>query len=560
MKLAFAPRSFRMRIMLLSVSISAAILLGFGWRTWHLLHSLTGLERLDGEMKALARNQLASPRRDGGWGAFEDSLQYLSELDPSRAFAFVVAGRDGEERRRSATWPAALASSAILDAVPLDAVPPMEQDFFHSPDFRGPPGPLDGPPDFNGFGPPAGPPNGPPEFMRPERGEPQAGGNPGVGPGGPAPGFGRGDRPERASVFGQGQGPRSWPSESFPVKELLFQTRTEGDRSWRVAVLASPRDILVIAADLEPFFAETGALRDTFLAIFALAMVAIGAGGWFLAQRALKPVHALIAAAESITAQELERRLPEQGSSEEFDRLNRVFNRMLERLDRSFKQATRFSADAAHELKTPLTILQGQLNQALQEAQPGSPLQQKLGQLLEEVQRLTVIIRRLLLLSLADAGRLKVTLAPVALDTFLESIIEDVEILAPELEVKSELSTGIVVEADAALLQQAVQNLVNNAIKYNVPDGKIHFSLFRQEGKVRLTVANTSRGIAAEDRKRVFHRFYRGDPAHSREVDGLGLGLSLAREIVRSHHGKLWLADAPEGWVLFVLELPEARV
>jgi heavy metal sensor kinase len=323
-------------------------------------------------------------------------------------------------------------------------------------------------------------------------------------------------------------------------------------------VLASPRDVLVIAADLEPFFAETGALRDTFLAIFALAMVAIGAGGWFLAQRALKPVNALIAAAESITAQELERRLPEQGSLEEFDRLNRVFNRMLERLDRSFKQATRFSADAAHELKTPLTILQGQLNQALQEAPPGSPLQQKLGQLLEEVQRLTVIIRRLLLLSLADAGKLKITLAPLALDTFLESIIEDVEILAPELQVKSELSKGIVVQADAALLQQAVQNLVNNAIKYNVPDGQIQFGLFRQDGNVRLTVANTSRGIAEEDRKRVFHRFYRGDPAHSREVDGLGLGLSLAREIARSHHGKLWLAEAPQGWVLFVLELPEA--
>ncbi len=557
MKLAFAPRSFRMRIMLLSVSISATIFLGFGWRTWHLLHSLTGLERLDGEMKALARNQLASPRRDGGWGAFEDSLQYLSELDPSRAFAFLVAGRDGTERRRSATWPPALASGAILGEIALDTLPPMDQNFFRSPDFRGAPGVFDGPPDPNSFGPPIGP----PEFRPPDRPAPRdpvAGGIPGGDPGNVGPGLGRGDDVQRGPGSRQPQGPRSRPDERFPVSELLFVTRTIGDQSWRVAVLASPRDILVIAADLEPFFAETGALRDTFLVIFALAMVAIGAGGWFLAQRALKPVNALIAAAESITAQELERRLPEQGSSEEFDRLNRVFNRMLERLDRSFKQATRFSADAAHELKTPLTILQGQLNQALQEAPPGSPLQQKLGQLLEEVQRLTVIIRRLLLLSLADAGKLKVTLAPLALDTFLESIIEDVEILAPELDVKSELSPGIVVEADAALLQQAVQNLVNNAIKYNVPDGKIRFGLFRQDGKVRLTVANTSRGIAEEDRKRVFHRFYRGDPAHSREVDGLGLGLSLAREIVRSHHGKLWLAEAPEGWVLFVLELPEA--
>jgi two-component system heavy metal sensor histidine kinase CusS len=178
--------------------------------------------------------------------------------------------------------------------------------------------------------------------------------------------------------------------------------------------------------------------------------------------------------------------------------------------------------------------------------------------LLEEVQRLTVIIRRLLLLSLADAGRLKVHFGPLDMGAFLESIIDDVEILAPGLHVNRELAADIRVEADAALLQQAVQNLANNAIKYNVPDGRINFELFRHEGKIRFTVSNTSKGIAEEDRKRVFHRFYRGDPAHSREVDGLGLGLSLTREIVRSHHGTLWLADAPEGWVLFVMELPEA--
>lgn len=534
MKRTFVPRSFRVRIMLLSVTISGTILLGLGWRTWHLLHSLTGLERLDGEMKALARNQLASPRRGGDWPAFEDALKYLSELDSSRSFAFLAADRNREERFHSVNWPDELSSHEILAGVNLDALPPSDPRGAGRFGPDGPPFVLNAPP----------PPGGEhvPQFRRDARPDGPGGRN------GEGPGFFEG-RPG-APGFGQG------PIESLPVVELGFRTWSERRRSWRVAVLASPRDILVVAADLTPFYAEAHALRNTFLVVYVTAMLAIGVGAWFLAQRALRPVNALIAAAESITAQELERRLPEKGAGEEFDRLNQVFNQMLERLDRSFKQATRFSADAAHELKTPLTILQGQLNQALQEAPPGSAIQQKLGHLLEEVQRLTVIIRRLLLLSLADAGRLKVSLLPIALDPFLGSIIDDVEILAPDLKVTSELTPGITVLADAALLQQAVQNLVNNAIKYNIADGEIKFGLFRQGDTIRFTVANTSEGISAEDRKRVFHRFYRGDPAHSREVDGLGLGLSLAREIVRSHNGKLWLAEAPEGWVMFVMELP----
>lgn len=514
---AFKPRSFRMRLLLLSVSISTAILLGFGAWTWQLLYGLTGLDRLDGEMKALGRSQLSVPRRGGDWSPFEDLLGSLAQLNPTHAFAFAVIGRDGRTRYQSAQWPESLPLDRLLDPAFLPAMPEPEPDFQDPPRERRR---LDGG----------------------RAGNPEAP----AGPGRRAP-WGEGPRPGLGG-----------PPPVMPVREIAVKTIAAGDSRWRANVMANPHDLLIVAADLVPFYAEVNALRRTSLLVFALALFCIGAGGWFLAHRALRPVEALIAAAESITAQGLDQRIPEGETAEEFARLNRVFNNMLERLDRSFKQATRFSADAAHELKTPLTILQGQLNQLLQEAPDGSPLQQKLGQLLEEVQRLSVIIRRLLLLSLADAGRIKVNLEPVALDEFLATIIEDVEILAPDLTVKADLAAGVTVGADKTLLRQAVQNLVNNAIKYNVPGGTIRFELFRHEGKVRFTVANTSQGIPEEARKRVFHRFYRADPAHSRDVDGVGLGLSLAREIVRSHGGKLWLADAPAGWVMFVMELSEA--
>jgi two-component system heavy metal sensor histidine kinase CusS len=560
------PRTFRMRLTLLSVSLSAAILLGFGGWCWRLLYSYTGLDRLDGEMRGLARNQLAVPRPGGDWDSFQDALDYLGDLDPSRVFAFTVLAPDGGVQFRGDRWPEELIPETLVD-LSTTRLPPRP-DWFRD-DFgfgQGRPG-LRG---ARGFSPRAEDGRRPrdaagdaPAFrenVRMPDARPPVNG-PGAPPAAPIPM----DRPAR-EVPGffpplDGVGPMGpgGPPDGVPrldVVELANFTRVTDNGSWRISVLANPFGALVLVADLTPFHAEANALRNAFLAVLIAALVSIGAGGWFLAQRALRPVDQLVAAAEMITVRELDRRLPEEGATLEFARLNRVFNAMLERLDRSFKQATRFSADAAHELKTPLTVLQGQLNQLLQEAPPGSPLQQRLGRLLEEVQRLSVIIRRLLLLSLADAGRITVNLAPIALDEFLESIIEDAEILAPDLAISHRLEPGLVVAADEALLQQAVQNLVNNAIKYNVPEGKIRIELFRYAEHVRLTVSNTSTGIAEADRKRVFHRFYRGDPAHSRAIDGVGLGLSLAREIVRAHHGKLWLADAPEGWVMFILELP----
>lgn len=512
------PHSFRMQVMLLSVSISTVILLGFGGWAWHMLRGLTGLDRLDGEMKALGRTQLSVPQRDGEWVAFEEVLDYLAQLDPPRDIVFAVLDRDGQLRYQSAYWPSTLAVEELMDRELLSFMPPPEAG--RGPTFRG----RDRSPGDGRRGP--------------------------MGPGF-RPGMEEGGRGEELRGFRR-------PPPGVPVSEIGLKTYRGGDGQWRVAMLASPRDFLIVAADLVPYYAEVNALRRTLLLVLILALLCIGAGGWVLSHQVLRPVDTLIAAAESITAQDLEHRLPEGGVVVEFARLNGVFNHMLERLDRSFKQATRFSADAAHELKTPLTILQGQLNQLLQEAPDGSPLQQRLSLLLEEVQRLTVIIRRLLLLSLADAGRIKVHLAPVRLDSFLETVLEDVEVLAPELALKATLAPDVVVHADAALLRQAVQNLVNNAIKYNIPDGKIRVALFLHEGQARITVANTSHGIPEGERKRVFHRFYRADPAHSRDVDGVGLGLSLAREIVRSQKGKLWLADAPEGWVMFVIELPLA--
>ncbi|MBU0609024.1 MAG: two-component sensor histidine kinase, partial [Armatimonadetes bacterium] len=262
--------------------------------------------------------------------------------------------------------------------------------------------------------------------------------------------------------------------------------------------------------------------------------------------------------AEAITAVSLDRRLAATGVETELLRLVTVFNEMLDRLERSFRQAVRFSADAAHELQTPLTILQGELEQALQTGTEAD--QELLARLLEEAQRLKAIVRKLLLLSRVDSGAMQPALHPVNLSQAAEGLREDAETLAPGLAVTASLAPDVWVMADADLLQQVLANLISNAIKYNRPDGSIDLRLAVDGPQARLSVRNTGPAIPPEDRELVFDRFYRADPARSRGVDGLGLGLSLAREIARLHGGDIIIASSDAKATLFVLTLPLKKI
>jgi signal transduction histidine kinase len=207
-------------------------------------------------------------------------------------------------------------------------------------------------------------------------------------------------------------------------------------------------------------------------------------------------------------------------------------------------------------LKTPLTILQGELEAALQSAPSGSPEQTRYAQLLEEIQRLKAITHKLLLLSLADSGRLKLDLQPLNLTGAVEDVVADAEILADGLALEKSLQPDVRVCADGDLLQQVLQNLAVNAIKYNQPGGRIRFELTSDATHATLRIGNTGPGIPTADREKVFERFYRADPSRNRVVDGSGLGLSLSREIVRAHGGELELEAATDGWTWFHVTLP----
>ena len=183
-------------------------------------------------------------------------------------------------------------------------------------------------------------------------------------------------------------------------------------------------------------------------------------------------------------------------------------------------------------------------------------MQGVLSGILDEVRRLSAISRKLLLLSQADAAQLRPQLAPFDLSGALLDLAEDTRMLAPALQVSEDVPPGISVSADESLLMQILHNLVSNAIKYNVEGGWIRFAVSRSAEIATVVVSNTSAGIGEEDRERLFERFYRADRAHGRRVDGVGLGLSLSRELARAQGGNLELEVAPDKAVQLRLTLP----
>jgi heavy metal sensor kinase len=336
----------------------------------------------------------------------------------------------------------------------------------------------------------------------------------------------------------------------------VFRTVRADGRTWRVIAVRGLGFELQIGTDMADVQAELRRFLAAYAFAVPLCLLLLASGGWLLAKQALHPVHELTHVAANITAKGLDQRVQAHDADEEFTALIEVINGMLNRLDVSFRQAARFSADAAHELKTPLTILQGQLNQALRSAPAGSDEQRTYADLLNEVQRLKTIVRKLLLLAQSDSGQLHVSLGVVSLNQELNALFEDLPLLAPGLTLKQDLEPNVDVRADPDLLRQVLQNVITNAVKYNRKDGVVACTLRRADGWAQLSVANTTAAETPFDRDRLFDRFYRGDAAHNRNIDGTGLGLSLAREISRAHGGDLVVEEAREGWISFRLSLP----
>lgn len=294
---------------------------------------------------------------------------------------------------------------------------------------------------------------------------------------------------------------------------------------------------------------------------FATALPVVGLvvffGGLWLGRRAIAPVAELNAAAERISASNPHERLPLPATHDEIAKLTEVLNRSFDRLQTSYEIATRFSADASHQLKTPLSILRAGLDHLSRATDLNEAQAEEVSLLRQQTRRLTSLIEDLLLLAQADAGRMFPEMEELDLKTLIQAACDDLETMVDGkgIAVEEILPAALPVRADRRLVAMVLQNLVENAAKYTPDGGKIRVAGTIEGEWLVVRIANTGRDIPESDRERIFERFRRGS-AVGGNVRGHGLGLNIAKELLRAHGGELRLNPSVPGWIEFEFRLP----
>src|SRR5947208_3244145 len=305
---------------------------------------------------------------------------------------------------------------------------------------------------------------------------------------------------------------------------------------------------------------------DQLLSTFALVLpfgvaVALLMGSW-ISRRALGPVDQIITEVREITdGRSLHRRLAEPLVKDELGRLAETLNQMMTRLERSFTALRRFTADASHELKTPLTVLRAGVERVITTPHLPQDTLATLEETLQEIKRMTELVEALLTLARADEGIAPLHREPVDLRGIVEEARETGELLAEEAGVRMEVTTPaepVVVSVDATRIRQLILNLLTNAVKYTPAGGSVRLQLGPANGKLTLSVADTGIGIAPGDLPHIFDRFWRADSASTRtgERPGAGLGMAIGKWIAEAHGGKIDVVSRPGRGTTFTVTLP----
>ncbi|KEF34090.1 histidine kinase [Deinococcus sp. RL] len=357
------------------------------------------------------------------------------------------------------------------------------------------------------------------------------------------------------------------PNGRLLVDREVRDPYTEVSRPHRFLVVLGPLQldpgappnlaIAYIGRRLDPALRTLAQLQRGVLALSLLGLLAAALGAYVLAGRALRPLREVRQAAEGIGGQNLDERVPVPPTGDEVEALAQALNAMLARLQASFEAQRRFTSDASHELRTPVTAISGHAGYLLRRTNPTGQQRESLNIIRSESERLTNLIASLLELARSDSGALTLTRQPILSTLFLGEVARELAPLAQaqgsELRVTGE---EVPFEGDPDRLKQVLINLVGNALKAGA--STVTLTSTAQDGgrEVRLSVADDGPGIPPEHLSRLFDRFYRVEDSRSRDAGGAGLGLSIAKGIVDAHGGRIWLeSEVGRGTVAHV-QLP----
>lgn len=324
---------------------------------------------------------------------------------------------------------------------------------------------------------------------------------------------------------------------------------------------ARQRALVVIGRSTEEIDNALSRLVRTLGIAAPLAMIVAGGGGVFLANRALRPVDRIARTARQIEESgNLDQRI-QLNSRDELGRLAGVLNGMIERLQKAFRRQKEFTADASHELRAPLAVIQAESTLALQKERTAAEYQASLEMISQEASHMSALVDQLLALARADAQSEPVTFERFRLDELLDELALDAESLSREKGIifRVEEIEELAIAGDRPKLKQLLLNLVDNAIRYTPAGGSVSLSLRREAETAVVAVSDTGIGIAAEHIPHIFERFYRVDKARSRAQGGSGLGLAIARQIAEAHGGRIEVESKVGVGSTFSVLLPLTR-
>ena len=352
------------------------------------------------------------------------------------------------------------------------------------------------------------------------------------------------------------------PADVEPGRGAEIQS-ANGGRFWTLAARAtvdhSNRSWTIqIGVDESHDDALLAAYRRWLWMVLGAAVIICPLVGHRIAKRGIRPVQEITTMAERTGSQNLKTRIEPAGYPVELAALARTFNAMLDRLEEAFERLSRFSADIAHELRTPVNNIRGEAEVTLSKNRPSGEYREALTSCLEESSRLSALIESLLFLARAESPGTHLTRETVRVDKELAAVRDYYEAVAAEAGVTLtvEAADGIPADLDRVLLQRAIGNLVENAISHTPAGGSIRLSADTKDGRVAIKVSDTGTGIPPHALTRVFDRFYRADTARSSQSGHMGLGLAIVRAIVDLHGGTINISSEVSQGTQVTVELP----
>jgi signal transduction histidine kinase len=295
-----------------------------------------------------------------------------------------------------------------------------------------------------------------------------------------------------------------------------------------------------------------------FIIVFPIGILLSFICGFIVTQGTMKVIRRINETTKNISSKNLDHRIEVPRGNDEVTHLIITLNSMFDRLEKAFSQSKQFSQDAAHEIRTPLTIIKGEVEELMERNVEDLPMVNKLENILEEIQYMSSISEKLLLIHTLDTGKIKYHFEQVDISQLLKDICQDAVIISAgkSIKIDNEIEPGIKLTCNKELMTRLMWNLIDNAIKYNKEKGSIRISLGSLNQDVRLQITDSGIGIQKEEIQHIFNRFYRVDKSRSRGLGGSGLGLAISKWIVDLHNGSITVESELNRGSTFMIALP----